>query len=606
MALTIASRALAETGPRVRVGEPAYGGTLRLLGPGGLDHLDTACAYTPASSQVLRALTRQLFAYPASSDLSVPARPVADVAAAVPTRHNGGISADGLTYTVRLRSDVRWDTVPPRAVTAHDFVRGFKRLGNPVARAGGLGYYTGTILGMREYCDAYRSAFADREPTACALAGFQRAHRIAGVRAHDDATLVIRLLRPAADFLDVLALTFASPVPEEYDNFVPDSLELRTHLRSLGPYRLDRYLDGGRTMRLVRNRAWSAQSDPVRAQFVDAVEFTFSSAPASAIRAEIDASAADLAWSLPTASWVGHPTGAPGRGPSCYSGYALNPYLVFNLCSPNARAAVQNPLVRRAIAGAIDKTAVAAIMAALDAPCRTVSNLIPPGSPGHRDDRHLSSEHWGCPTAARQLLAAAGRGDGVALVAAVRDVDIHLAVMDSVAADLRSIGIDLRIDRYDQGTYYGSLLSDPERARAGAWDLALAGWTPDWFGNNGRAVLPPLVASSDLFDSSGTVGTSGTAGTTNYGGYSDPQVDRLIADALAEPDPARADERWRRVDRRVMRDVPVVPILAVAATMPRYHSPRVRNALYLTQSASLDITNIWLDADPADRPGRVP
>src|SRR5690349_8195620 len=104
--MTTTSTHPARSGDVDRRHEPRYGGTLRLLGPGGVDHLDTASAYYATSGQVLRALTRQLFAYPASDDLSDPGRaftPVADIAAEVPTLENGGISADGRRYTIRLR-----------------------------------------------------------------------------------------------------------------------------------------------------------------------------------------------------------------------------------------------------------------------------------------------------------------------------------------------------------------------------------------------------------------------------------------------------------------------------------------------------------------------
>src|SRR5690349_10724733 len=116
-------------------GPPRYGGTLRLMGPGGVDHIDTASAYYATSAQILRALSRLLFAYPATDDLSSPEesfRPAPDLAAELPTEDNGGISPDRRTYTIRLRPGVMWDSTPPPAVTAHDVVRGIKRLPNPV------------------------------------------------------------------------------------------------------------------------------------------------------------------------------------------------------------------------------------------------------------------------------------------------------------------------------------------------------------------------------------------------------------------------------------------------------------------------------------------
>ncbi len=51
---------------------------------------------------------------------------------------NGGISADGKTYTIKIRPGVKWDTTPARQVTAADVVRGVKRTANPVQPFGGI------------------------------------------------------------------------------------------------------------------------------------------------------------------------------------------------------------------------------------------------------------------------------------------------------------------------------------------------------------------------------------------------------------------------------------------------------------------------------------
>src|SRR5262245_27773224 len=85
-------------------GTPKQGGTLKLLGASDVDHLDTASAYYTTSYTLERAFTRQLFSYPATADVSKAIDPVADVATEVPTTANGGISADGKTYTIHLRS----------------------------------------------------------------------------------------------------------------------------------------------------------------------------------------------------------------------------------------------------------------------------------------------------------------------------------------------------------------------------------------------------------------------------------------------------------------------------------------------------------------------
>ena len=126
-------------------GSPQTGGTLKLLGSSDVDHLDTASAYYVATYTLERAFTRQLFSYPASTDTTTADTPVADVAAEVPTQANGGVSADGRTWTIHLRPGVRWNTSPAREVTAQDFARGLERLCNPVSPVGAPGYYENTV-----------------------------------------------------------------------------------------------------------------------------------------------------------------------------------------------------------------------------------------------------------------------------------------------------------------------------------------------------------------------------------------------------------------------------------------------------------------------------
>jgi len=180
-------------------------------------------------------------------------------------------------------------------------------------------------------------------------------------------------------------------------------------------------------------------------------------------------------------------------------------------------------------------------------------------------------------------MAKAGIDEEITLIAAVREAALHQNVMKSVAADLEKIGIKLTFKLYSQADYYGNLLSDPAKAKAGVWDIAEPGWTPDWFGNNGRAIVQPLFQ------------TNSSAGTTNYGLYTNPEVDALIQEALQEDNPEASEELWHAIDVQVMKDLPVVPILAFAAMTSRFHSRRVKNVAHVPHIEFFDITHLSLD-----------
>jgi peptide/nickel transport system substrate-binding protein len=369
----------------------------------------------------------------------------------------------------------------------------------------------------------------------------------------------------------------------EYDSYLPDSFELRCNHVSNGPYRVIDYAETAPGLRMERNTAWRQESDPIRHQYLDGIEIAVEALPADVLRGRIDAGEVDLAWSYTVVSW-GQPTPDLDGFPRSYPGFALNPYLVFNLRSPNEGGALANQKVRQAIAFGIDRIAISEILDVLEGvPNAPLHSTIPEGNVGHRDfNPYPTPGDRGNPERSRALLAEAGY-ERLTLVAAVREAGLHQNVMRSVKDDLAECGIELTFRTYNQADYYGTLLSDPEKARAGEWDIAEPGWTPDWFGNNGRAVIQPLFQTNDA------------PGTTNYGGYSNPEVDQLIERALEEPDPARADELWHELDRRVMADLPIIPLLSFAAMTSRYHSRRVKNAIHVPQIEFFDITNLWLD-----------
>src|SRR5207237_3022138 len=135
--------------PSIHTDRPREGGTLRLHGPGDIDHLDPIAAH-PDARQIVRLFSRQLLTYEAGHDLRdwQSVAPVPDVAVDIPSTYNAGLGASHRSYVIHLRPSILWDTSPPRPVTAHDFVRGFKRLGNPLTRHPALTFFRSTIPGL--------------------------------------------------------------------------------------------------------------------------------------------------------------------------------------------------------------------------------------------------------------------------------------------------------------------------------------------------------------------------------------------------------------------------------------------------------------------------
>src|SRR5262245_57147165 len=207
--------------------EPQTGGTLIVAGGDDVARMDPAAAYSAADYQFQRMTLRGLFDFKAEGSILDRATPLPDIAVEVPTRENGGISEDGLTYTIKLRDGVMWNADEPRPVVAGDVVRGVKRMCNPVAPSAAAAYYLSTIAGLQEFCDGFAEVAPEVEP----IREYIESNEISGVTAVDDSTVQFTLTQPAGDFINLLALfRFVAPHPVEYIDYLPDRHDLRTDI----------------------------------------------------------------------------------------------------------------------------------------------------------------------------------------------------------------------------------------------------------------------------------------------------------------------------------------------------------------------------------------
>ncbi|GAB3974226.1 peptide ABC transporter substrate-binding protein [Actinoallomurus acanthiterrae] len=560
---------------------PREGGTLRLYGPAPLGALDPAASRKSPVDQLSRLFARRLFAHRPEPDLRDwrAIAPVPDLATEIPSTYNMGMGARHTNYVVHLRAGVLWDTDPPRPVTAHDVVRGLKRMCSPVVRPAALPYFTSTIRGLEEFRAKYAAAVPHADPAPEELAGFQEAHDIPGVFVLDEESLVIELMRPAIDFVSIMTLPCAAPAPAEYDAFVPGSQAMKQNLRSNGPYRVARHIPG-KELRLEANPAWQADTDPVRHRHVDTIEVTIEPSSPGRIAERIAAGEADLPWgpAIPE-PYVGRPA-----EPDDDLGYALDPYLAFNLRGPRHGGALADVRVRRALAYAINKAAIADISDELrtGTVTRIAGSVVPPKNDAHRPaDAYATPGGRGDVERCRAMLAEAGHGDGLTLTAVHLEEEFDARVARSLAADLERAGVTVRLVALGHADH-DDLLGDPARAPGNGWDLMTAARSPDWFWGGGRVFLQPMFQSDS---------------PANLGGYRDPDVDALIDRALSSIDePTRAADAWHEVERRVLDDAAVVPILFRKPAVPRLRGPRVRNAVPMPAiDYAFDLSGIRLD-----------
>jgi ABC-type transport system substrate-binding protein len=566
----------AGAGTRSAPDRPVRGGTLHLVGQGDVDHLDTASAYSGVTYTIERAFTRQLVTYPATGTHSMPTNLVPDIATDVPTVADGGVADGGKTYTYHIKKGVMWDTSPPRQVTAADEVRGIELLCNPVSPTGAPGYYESTIVGMAAWCKAFLAI----KPTVPAIRAFLAVHTLAGVQAVGTYTVVFHLVQPASDFNDIMSLPFSSPAPVEYLDYLPDSAAFRAHTISDGPYRIESYKAGNQIV-LVRNRAWQPTTDQVRKAYVNKIVVT-EGINATSVQQQLEAGTADMEWdtNVPPQDL---PSLIATKSPDLdiYDAGSLDPYLVFNFLSPNESHATAKLAVRQAVEYAIDKAFV--IQANGGEALNQVQNqVITPGSVGYRPfDLYPTPGSQGAPAKARQLLAKAGYGKGLTLKLYYDSDDPDPRMAEAVQSSLSRAGIVVQLHEEPVASLYGTYLVTPSDAKRGVWDMALVDWGPDWFGNNGRTTIQPLLD-----------GATYGPGSSDYGDYNSPVENRLIDEALSAPNSTAAATDWHEADVQAMKDAAIVPIDVHKHAV--FHSSAVHNFYVDPYSRVGDVTNVWL------------
>jgi peptide/nickel transport system substrate-binding protein len=576
--------------------KPVLGGTLRLVAASGPDHLDTVPAYYTADYILERAYTRQLLSYPFAAPTAIgdaawkkSTTPVADAATAVPTTGNGGITNGGDTYTFHIRPGVMWNTKPARQVTSQDFLREYKAFFNPVTPVGNANYFTSTIKGLMAYDNAETAYFANSKahpPTAANIAAFQNSHTISGISTPNSSTIVFTLTHPAADFIYMMAMPFDSARPVEYDSYVPDSAQFRTHTISDGPYQITSYVPG-KSIVFSKNPAWKQSSDPIRHQYVSKITVTIGVPSAETQLADEKAGTYDLVEDTPF-----EPTAIPGLMASHDPKFRVwpwsdtFPYVTFNLRSPDAGGAMGKLGVRQAFEYGVSKVAVQKVYGGPQV-AKIINTVIPPGNVGYVNSNLYPDSNGNGDTAkCKSTLAAAGYPHGVTLTALYINDTVNTHLFEAVQASVASCGIHLAGKPEPGSSYFVDLGNAPVNNKAGHWDVGFPGWIPDWFGDNGRTIISPFFQTDCVVN------------TINYGCVNSSAMNTLINKAESAATITAAGTLWHQADVLAMKNAWMVPLLDQLS--PYYSSSRVHNAgstavAFEPNIGGPDVTNVWLN-----------
>jgi peptide/nickel transport system substrate-binding protein len=493
---------------------------------------DPADAYDYFSGNIIQNTMATLLTYvPGTTDLTP------DLLREVPTLANGGISANELVYTLRLKANLKFDdgTSINASAVKYSIDRTVKLNGQPAPL---LGY----ILGTREYW----AALLTRDDTiiGSALANYS----VQGVQIVDDVTVKINLRSKWSPFVSLLAFTALTPVSSKSftnDRFYPNVIV------SSGPYRLSRYVPHQR-YELTANPNY--YGTPPKMDRVTIVRYT----TAVDLKLAMQTGIVDIAYrSLLPQDFADFKSNANVRTLEGQS--PVIRYLVFNVCSQADQTAGDCPrttvfsdangkLIRQALAYAANRTDIASsVYSGTVAP---LYSMIADGMFGHEDAFKTAYGESPNIAQAQALLTQAGFGTGGGGQPAklsftlwytpshYGDPEIFVAQSLKRAWEATNM-ITVTLDFIEWADYINAWV-------AGDFDVFLLGWFPDYFDSD-NYVYPFLHWSSGFSASFG-----------NW--YHNTTMDTLIEEQAATANPTERAQLFSQIQAGLAADVPYMPL----------------------------------------------
>ena len=343
-----------------------------------------------------------------------------------------------------------------------------------------------------------------------------------------------------------------------------------------------------RSIVFVRNPAWKASTDPIRKAYVNEIKVS-ETGNEPAIQQQLQTNTAAASMEFDAFPPVGADPGLEAQMKqglnhnfNLGSTYSTNPYVVFNTVSPNNNAALSKVAVRQALSYGIDR---AHLLTDNGGPTQGVAltHVLPAGINGSQDVPAGLQPVSLQPDQGQAMLAAAGYKNGLNVTLLYRPAStVESKMAQTLQSDLTKIGVKVKLLSATPSDFYVKYMEVPSVAKRGVWDLSLAGWGPDWYGDAAVSFFNPLFSGPASYPPQGS----------NFGFYSNQSVTALIAKGASAASASAAATIWAQADQAVMKDAPFYPI--VNPNQPLYHASYVHNAVYIPAIQQFDPTNVWL------------
>lgn len=417
------------------------------------------------------------------------------------------VSADGLVYTFHLRPGGRWSNGDP--VTAADFAFAFRRILTPTYAA----IYSYMLWPIRN-AEAYNTG---------KITDFSKV----GVEAVDATTLRITLARPTPYLPALASHTTWLPVHRAtIERFGPfdrkDTAWTRPgNLVGNGAFVLKEWIPNSRIVVEKNPCYWNAAH--VRLNRIEFYPIENTDAEEIAFRS----GELDVTYGLPIARIPAYRREHPEelRTDPRLASY----YLFLNV----TRKPLDNPKLRRALALAVDRTAICRdILAGVDYPAHC---FTPPDCAGYTARAGIPDDF----AEARRLLAEAGYPQGRGLPkfeVYSYSTEASIRTLEAIQATwARELGVRMTITPLEQKMLF-------QNSQTLNYTIAFSAWIADY--PDPSTFLNMMV----------------TGGGNNWAGWGDPEYDRLIDEAASTADQSRRYECFQKAEAILLDQAPLIPL----------------------------------------------
>ena len=510
---------------------PKQGGEIVVTYKDDIATLDPAIGYDWTNWSMIKSLYSRLMDYKPGTAELIPS-----------LAESFEVAPDGQTYTFKLRKGVKFSN--GRELVAKDVAYSISRSVNPKTQGPGAGFF-GSIAGFEDVSGG-------------------KAELLSGIETPDESTVIFKLSRPDATFLHVLAINFASIVPQEGVEAAAGDFGKKPV--GSGPFVLKDWVIGQK-MVFERNPDYYDKQVP----HIDKFTVEIGQEPMVALL-RLQKGEVDIAGDgVPPAKFLEVKNSPEGANILVDGNQLHTGYVTLNVkVKP-----FDNVKVRQAVNMAVNKERITRI---LNGRALAATQPLPPLMPGY--DANFKGYPYDV-EGAKKLLAEAGLPDGFETVLYSTNTDPQPRVAQAIQQDLAAIGVKAEVRSLAQANVISAGGTEGEAPMI-------------WSG--GMAWIADFPDASNFYGP--ILGCAGAVqGGWNWSWYCNPDIDKRAVAADSMSDPAKAAERtaaWGKIFTDIMADAPWIPVTnerRVVAKSPRMGGD---DNIYIDPTRVINYDAIWV------------